>query len=279
MAISAQPSLNVITSKQDRRSAGVGIPYADAYNQSQMAKYNNEYNYWLWQQQQEYNSPSNQRKRLEEAGLNPNYQSIDSGNVGSLPTSSGSIAPSIGSNHQRNVQNALQIANGILDSVSQGIRSMSELSGIPSDIGAYRRYLSDLGFFNSKAAENKYLSSAIDAVFDSWMKGGLSDPQRLFYYGYTGPDGQVYSDVLNPAGSPAGKQATLRNASMQLLNSIRGYDLEHMRPAELEKLNSQIQQIGAAAGLTQEQLKLYNLTQGTKVVDTIFRLLIEFLNH
>lgn len=280
MAISsAPPAPNVITSKQSRKAAGVGVAYADAFNQSQMAQYNNDYNYWLWQQQQEYNSPVNQRKRLEEAGLNPNYQSVDSGNIGSLPTSSGSIAPSIGSNHQRNVQNALQIANGILDSVSQGIRSMSDLSGIPSDIGAYRRYLSNLGFFNSKAAENKYLSSAIDAVFESWLKGGLSDPQRLFYYGYTGPDGQVYSDVLNPAGSPAGKQAILRNASMQLLNAIRGYDLDHMMPAQLDKLNKQIQQIGASAGLTQEQLKLYDLTQGTKVADTIFRLLIELLNH
>ena len=72
------PELNLVQSKKERKARGVDFDYMDSYNQGEMTRYNNEYNYWLWQQQAEYNSPAQQRARLEAAGLNPNYNSVDS---------------------------------------------------------------------------------------------------------------------------------------------------------------------------------------------------------
>ena len=84
--VSSAPQLNYIASRSQRVANNVGRDYIDAFNQAQMAKYNNEYNYWLWQQQAEYNSPSNQVQRLLDAGLNPNYNSIEgAGNLSNSP--------------------------------------------------------------------------------------------------------------------------------------------------------------------------------------------------
>ena len=45
------------------------------------ARETNAMNYKIWQEQKEYNSAVAQRKRLEEAGLNP-YLMMDGGNAG-----------------------------------------------------------------------------------------------------------------------------------------------------------------------------------------------------
>lgn len=48
-------------------------------------EYQNEWNYNMWNMQNEYNTPLNQRKRLDEAGLNPIFSGLDgTGNAGAL---------------------------------------------------------------------------------------------------------------------------------------------------------------------------------------------------
>lgn len=67
-----------------------------------IAAQNNEYNYRMFTEQNEWNSAVNQRKRLEEAGLNPNLM-MNGGSAGiasSAPTADTSgtqVAPDIGS--------------------------------------------------------------------------------------------------------------------------------------------------------------------------------------
>ena len=54
--------------------SGIGAKKAAReYNKGQMelAKYQNEFNYKMWQQQNAYNSPAAQMARYQEAGLNP----------------------------------------------------------------------------------------------------------------------------------------------------------------------------------------------------------------
>lgn len=274
MPVSA-PVPEVITSKQSRKAAGVGVPYADAYNQSQMAQYNNEYNYWLWQQQQEYNSPANQRKRLEAAGLNPNYQSIDSGNVGSLPTSSGSMSPSISAGLRNDVQNRLGIANQVINSLAQGIKSTSELSGIPSDISTYRKLLSFLahGKVNQQSLDNAL--KEIDRSFQMYTKLGIDFGG---YYGtgeYTPEGGQVLQRSNIP-GSPLGRQSTLRNESMVLLNALREFDLSNIQPQEERLIKYRVRQVSAQAGISEKQLQWFDTLKGAELGLGILSLLKRF---
>lgn len=58
------------------------------YQNRKAAQKANKYNYTAWQLQNEYNTPAEQRKRLEEAGYNPNlwYTQGNTGNAGTLAT-------------------------------------------------------------------------------------------------------------------------------------------------------------------------------------------------
>lgn len=166
---------DIVTSPGDRQKAGVDWHYADAYNQAQMAKYNNEYNYWLWKQQVEYNSPSNQVARLKEAGLNPNFNSIEgTGNISSIPSSSGSISPSIGRNITQSTQNLISLAGAITTAFGQGVNAISTLSGVPplSKVGEYRNLLFNLGKQNLKGKELQNYRSLIDSLVESYLAGG-----------------------------------------------------------------------------------------------------------
>lgn len=139
-----QPS-NIVTSRSDRRKAGISsFDYVDDYNAMQMAKYNNEYNYWLWQQQTEYNSPANQMQRAREAGLNPNViaGNVSSGNAASPSPSSGRLPGNIRSNMIQSVNSAINNVNSLIGSIANGVGAVSKLSGIPSDIPTYRKMLS-----------------------------------------------------------------------------------------------------------------------------------------
>lgn len=74
--------------------SGIGAKKAAReYNKGQMelAKYQNEYNYKMWQEQNAYNSPAAQMARYQEAGLNPMliYGQGSPGNASSAPTAAG----------------------------------------------------------------------------------------------------------------------------------------------------------------------------------------------
>lgn len=266
------PVPQVITSKQDRRNYGVGLPYADAYNQSAMAQYNNNYNYWLWKQQMEYNSPVEQRKRLEAAGLNPNYNSIDSGNVASIPSSSGSISPSIGSNRRISLDNAVTAVNAIVSNIAQGIKATSQLSGIPDDITTYRRLL-------SLAAKNKFDQQEIDKI----LKQIKEDYNKFLYYGVdvggltsthrVDSEGNDILEYKNISGSPAARQALLRNESMVLLNALRDFDLSNIKPEEEKLIKQRVRQVSAQAGISEKQLKWFEGLKGAQIGLAILSLL------
>lgn len=177
--ISSAPQLNYIASRSQRVANNVGRDYIDAYNQAQMAKYNNEYNYWLWRQQAEYNSPSNQVQRLLDAGLNPNYNSIEgAGNLSSIPSSSGSIAPSIGRNMNQRTSNMISAFNAMLSSVSTGVDTMSKLSDLPplESLQAYRKTLYGLAKENLKGKELDNFNKMINGIYNFALYGGETHP-------------------------------------------------------------------------------------------------------
>ena len=142
---STAPSLEdrQVYSPRARKEAGVSSSYVDQYNDSQLAQYNNEYNYWLWQQQAEYNSPANQMARAREAGLNPNVVAgnVSSGNLSSTPESKANYKSHIFENKMQAVNTGINAFNSVINAVKDGVQSVSQLSGIPMDIANYRRLL------------------------------------------------------------------------------------------------------------------------------------------
>ena len=62
--------------------ASSGLSAGTAFRQQRLA---NEYNLDMWNRQNAYNTPAEQMRRLQEAGLNPNLM-YGQGNVGNAPT-------------------------------------------------------------------------------------------------------------------------------------------------------------------------------------------------
>lgn len=261
--LSSAPQLDIIQSKQDRRDAGIShFEYVDAANQARMAQYNNEYNYWLWLQQAKYNSPAEQRKRLEEAGLNPNFQSVESGNLSSIPTSSGSITPSVGRNRAAMVANDIQAFNAVIKSIGEGIGAVSTLSGIPADIKDYRKLLNTVLWNKADIGGLDVTLKTIEKIFGAKTKLGIDLGDTL---GVTGPDGSIYPTLPNWKESPMVQNLNLKNEDLDWLVKLRQYDFEKMKPEELKLLKERADLIAEQAGLTGEQLRFFSAIATTKI--------------
>lgn len=238
---------------------------ADAYNQLLMAEYNNKYNYWLWQQQAEYNSPSNQVKRLKEAGLNPNFNSIEgAGNLGSMPTSSGSITPSIGRNRAAQVGNVISSVNALIGGVSEGIKSLGNLSDVPplSKLGEYRNTLYKTARSVMRQNEYKEFRALVGSVIDSIAAGGNFPEQFELWSPFTtqsfykdGTPAQTGNIVIAPEEGSAISSMVYKalnakedNAIKQLVKAAKSYYNENIQPkeAEIAEGKSGMQSIGKA---------------------------------
>lgn len=261
--LSSAPQLDIIQSKQDRRAAGIShFEYVDAANQARMAQYNNEFNYWLWLKQAKYNSPAEQRKRLEEAGLNPNFQSVESGNLSSIPSSSGSITPSVGRNRAAMVANDIQAFNAVIKSIGEGINAVSTISGIPADIKDYRRLLNTVLWNKADISGLDVTLKTIEKIFGAKTKLGIDLGDTL---GVTGPDGSIIPTLPNWKDSPLVQNLNLKNEDLDWLVKLRQYDFEKMKPEELKLLKERADLIAEQAGLTGEQLRFFSAIATTKI--------------
>lgn len=234
---SSAPQLTQVVSPRERRAAGATSAYADTLNQSYLAQYNNEYNYWLWQQQMEYNSPAEQRKRLEEAGLNPNFNSIEgTGNSSSIPTASITQAGKVdnSANGFSKTLQVLQLANSMSSAVKNLVGSVSTYSGIPNDIQGARSIVydilknnRDLGISN---IDGKKIANSINRILANW--------DEYLYYGVD----QVGETSL-VGNSPMAENFAKRNEALNVLNSLRraqtgvaNYKLDYLDPLTKEWL-------------------------------------------
>lgn len=256
------PELNLVQSKKERKARGVDFDYMDSYNQGEMVRYNNEYNYWLWQQQAAYNSPAQQRARLEAAGLNPNYNSVDSGNLGSIPSSSGSLTPSIGKNRALRQQMYVDSFNALVKSIGEGVSSVSKISGIPDDIPTYRRLLNQYLGHNVQSAEYNKILRSIEAVWKSKTELGIDVPLLIPGYGENGDIWMQYADWKN---SPLFQNLGLKNEDLNWLVKLRQFDFNNTKPEELKVIQERARQIGASAGLTEKQSELFATMSATKI--------------
>lgn len=242
--ISSAPQLNYIASRSQRVANNVGRDYIDAFNQAQMAKYNNDYNYWLWQQQAEYNSPSNQVQRLLDAGLNPNYNAIEgAGNLSSIPSSSGSIAPSIGRNMNQRTSNLISAFNAMLSSVSTGVDTMSKLSDLPplQSLEAYRKTLYGIAKENLKGKELDNFNKMINGIYNFALSGGDTEPFAVNVPWLTFENGNNPFFVFDPKQSVTYRSLDKKLQALgldidikQIIKDTKKYYKENIQPYEGE---------------------------------------------
>lgn len=150
---------------------------ADTWNEYSMAKYNNDYNYWLLQQQQQYNSPVEQVKRLRAAGLNPNFNSIEgAGNTNySMAASTRGLSSNVGSLGNQQLGLMLNAFNSTLGAISQGVDMTSKISHIPSDIKKYRKALTNSEEYKALSAKRKSEIDTMLSAFEAWTMGQRSE--------------------------------------------------------------------------------------------------------
>lgn len=243
---STAPQLKIPTTSAQRRELGIESAYIDDYIQQLTAQYNNEYNAWLTNQQLEYNSPANQIKRLQEAGLNPNFNSIDgTGNLNSITASNAKLNSNVQSNKIQQTQTALQAVNNFLGIISDGVKKYSDITGGTMDLGAYKELTKNLLREQYKSQGYKNTISAIDMVFDAWLKGGASN-------GYSTTDNSIVplSSLelydkngnpaileLSPSKSIAGK---LQKALLELRNS---QNISNDKKSELTELEKELKSL------------------------------------
>lgn len=275
--MTSAPSLNTITSRDQRKAAGVSsFDYVDAYNQSQMAQYNNEYNYWLWQQQQEYNTPANQVSRLKEAGLNPNFNSIDgTGNITSIPTSSGSISASIGSNRIARLSQVTQAVSSIFNNLNDISGTIKNYSQTPDNLEEARRLIS-LGM---RADTNTKLINKDSAEMDNIMKRVLYGIQ----YGEADDNGtpSVFIDqdkspyFRNMAAKTS--QAEAQKALTDVMAALRNYDLNETNPQKLKNLQAQFDNIISSTKLRELNASWYDAKNAASMAMMLIKALTPFI--
>ena len=143
--LASMPSLpqapTVASFHKDNKSKAAQVS-AQIQSSYDLAKYQNDYNYWSWQQQNDYNSPVAQMQRFKEAGLNPNliYKQGDNGNSSSMQ---GAASPQQGvtaafsqanSMAMAKMQNKVALLNAIGDVIKKGADTASMLNGLRSEI-------------------------------------------------------------------------------------------------------------------------------------------------
>ena len=263
--LSSAPSApNLILSKKERQSTfnknypgkGIGSDYVDTYNQSLLGQYNNEYNYWLWQQQMEYNSPINQVARLKEAGLNPNYNSIDgTGNASSIPSSSMSISGNAGSNSNARVANNIKMmqaitqgVSSIVDNVQKGVSTLSAYSELPpiESMKQYKQIISDLQRNKGEQSTQILLSSVFDNIMKSYYTG--SD---LTFQGAIPYSSRLLGDVnSSPYAQSIQSKINLQEAQKALAvitANVKEFQLGNVEPAKLANIQKQFEILGFSA--------------------------------
>lgn len=243
-------------------------PFAiDDYNQALQNQYNNAYNYWLWQKQAEYNSPKAQVARLKEAGLNPNFNSIDgTGNLGSIPTSSGSMPGKIQQGRLNAIGTAVQMATGLAGSLSKGVQALKTFSSTPASIKAYRKLLYGLlgESFSGSVLDNmlKDMKAKQLGVFTGLgtIDGGEDNIRNSLWYRSLDFQTQMAEKKLQ---------------YQDLLNEIKEWEKDSYNPQKLSNLKATWQNIVAGTALRDINLDWYNANQAVGIVRVLAPLFLK----
>lgn len=264
----------LIFNREQRLNAGVGILGTDDYNNLSMQMYNNAYNYWLWQEQMKYNSPSAQVQRLKEAGLNPNFNSIDgTGNSSSIPSASTGYQSTYSQKHLQAISAGVQVATGLATSVAKGVQALKTFATTPKAIGFYRKTLTELlgNRFEGSRFDN-YLKeielaklSKLYGIDGATLGGdtlGSIDPSKL------NNDAPFWAKLF---GENSYIQA--RTAYQGLLNDIKEWEKDQLNPQRLDNLKATYNSIVAGTELRNLEINWKNPKEAIGILRTIVPLI------
>ena len=262
-----------------------------------IAQENNAFNERMVDKQNEYNSAKNQRKRLEEAGLNP-YLMLDGGSAGtatSAPTADTSsvqqipdVASSMSQGSQllgSSISNAAnQIANQVYNSdlMSANVRKVNAEAATSEQDKLYKeiqnqfaaaQFLTDLRLkrMQGKLTEQDYLfakNSMQDRLDSLKFQNTLTGSQSSYYNQMAGLlDVQRQIEATNLKWLPAEKQAAL---SAALQNTLTMASQMHLNYAQAKSALAM-----AALNFANEQgIRLDN-----KLKDTVFDLSVGLVEN
>lgn len=297
---SGAPQMPQIFSQEALNHAGVktfgfGKDFSDNYINSQMAKYNNDYNYWLWQQQALYNSPAEQVKRLKEAGLNPNYNAIEgAGNLKDTPASKADIHSSAGASGRENMALTLNYVNSILDAVKKGVDTTSQIASLPSNIAFYRKSITqqmrdttvgkqlDNWLKNLEAVSKGYYELGIDSRgvnvpdFIPYQDSrGVQLPDIYPYFSMS-PFENSYATSVFPEESPKFKSIEAQNAYRNVMTGVNSI-LGELRSGQADINTQQLQNLKEQWRILKEDADFRKWTNSSTIGASIARILGLFL--
>lgn len=262
-----------------------------------IAQENNAFNERMVDKMNDYNSAKNQRKRLEEAGLNP-YLMLDGGNAGiatSAPTADTSgtqVAPDVAGSMSQGSQllgssisnAAIQIANQVYNSdlMNANVRkvnadaSTSEQDKLYKEIQnhfAFANFMTDLRLkrLQGKLTEQDYLfakNSMEDRLDAVKFQNTLSGSQASYYNQMAGLlDVQRKIAETNLKWLPVEKQAAL---SATLQNTLTMASQMHLNEAQAKSAVAM-----AALTFAQE----HGINTDNKLKDTVFDLSVGLVEN
>lgn len=263
----------IITSRASRIDSGIGALYVDDYNANLQNQYNNAYNYWLWQQQMEYNSPKAQVARLREAGLNPNFNSIEgTGNASSIPASQASLPGNIGKNRLNAISTGVSIATALATGISRGVGALKTFATTPLAIRNYRELL-------NRVLGTKFTGSLLD-----------NDLKKLEVSGKNWTMGFNGDEQITPFEETLWGRSQLAQTGLQeqnrilaekkvkyqgLLNDIKEWEKDNYNPQKLKNLEATWNNIVAGTALRNINIQWYDAMQATAVVRTLAPLFLK----
>lgn len=229
----------IITSPKQRREAGIGSAYVDTYNSAGLQRYQSDLSEYFYNK---YNSPAAMANQYEAAGLNRNYASTNT-SPASVPSGAGFKS--------NTMQNKIEAVNTLIGAVAKGVELTSELTNLPKDL-AFKEWRNILTAEQGSIAKSRSLSALARAYYDAMYYGGAH------YLIPSWTDSSMSWDLEN---SPAMIQSDLRNSLMRFKIDSAKWDLEHLKPEELKRIQAMIRQIGANAGLSEKTLQWFDTSK------------------
>ncbi|UPW40877.1 DNA pilot protein [Sigmofec virus UA08Rod_6396] len=195
---------NIITSigsnrtarKNAKLAAKTSLQTTQMNNDAQMAlaRYQNDYNYRMWQEENEYNSPRSQMERLEAAGLNKAlmYSEGNTGNAGSAPQAA---VPNI---DYSNIKPAFKVQR--MQWLGDALKNVIGLSSMLEDI-------------RSKRLDNDIKKVSFEHQ-DEWWRLRLLQGWNSFYWKGGVPGNSLSRDIQSALYKNLASQGDFRLANI-----------------------------------------------------------------
>lgn len=144
--------------------------YSQAALQIKLKELENQFNLDVWNMQNEYNTPSAQMLRYQDAGLNPNLIYGQSNMAGNINTASAAQPRGTGAN-ARNAQVGINMIGQMLSALRAGREMYDYVAyGMPMN-----RYQNEIARNDVYSAQARRTTAQLDADFATYLANGPSE--------------------------------------------------------------------------------------------------------